>query len=1612
MRRNLGGCVLVLCALFVPVSEASTRDLTLDERIEAQRAIERVYFAHRAWPADNPSAKPAFEMAFSDRALAARVDDYVGKSVALQTTWSHPIAASDLQAELNRMARDTRDPGLLRELFDALGNDPFVIAETLARQNLAGTRLRDAFAREAGPSVSFEAWWMERKATARTELRAAGASFVLPEIGTGAAIAPTTPASRFGQTSVWTGNAMIVWGSESFANTGALYDPALDSWSPTSTGAGVPTGRGRHSAVWTGSEMIVWGGLTAGGETNTGARYVPATDTWTATSTGANCPSARQRHTAVWTGSQMIVFGGSAGSTFTNTGGLYDLLTDSWTTTSTGANVPSIRDQHTAVWTGTQMIVWGGSDAAARLSTGSRYTPATDSWTALPTTAAPTARNRHTAVWTGTQMIVWGGFAPPYLSSGSRYNPTINAWSATSPTNAPSIRGGHTAVWTGSEMVVFGGQNATVALDNGGRYNPTSNTWTAIAPVAGSPTARYGHTALFVDGEMLVWGGTSGSSTVDTGGRYKVFTSAWSDTATAAPGIRFHPRASARPIGGSAVFGVMARGDSPLTYRWRKGGVDMSDGPGVSGTTTDTLRFTAVQPSDAALYSVAVTNGSGTAISNDASLSVNGPQGGDIDVGFRKLPGFDSYTTNVVALSDGKVIVTGAFTSVYGAARGRIARLNADGSNDETFMHGLTGADSGISDVLVQPDGRILIAGNFISVHGVARRGIARLNPDGTLDTTFLNGLSGAGGNVNTMALSADGKIIAAGNFQSFNGSSDRNSIVRLNPDGSLDNTWLHGVGTGIPYSYVLATVIQPDGKILVGGRFDTCNGEPKGFMTRLNPDGSNDSKFLNGMAGADWEVSEMALLPTGKIMIGGTFGTVNGITTPGNARLNADGSVDAAQPASAIWPSDFVSQPDGKLIVVGSFSSIGGVPRNGIARFNADGSLDTSFQDGMSGISGASAFAVSLARNGQIAIAGSFETVNGAERNYVAKLNADGSLDTSFAHPSPVTKGTARQTLQLPDGRILMSGTFSMLDGVAVRGIARLLQDGSVDPTFHAALDDGSVSTFLRQPDGRLVIGGSFTSIGGATRNRIARLNADGSLDVTFQNGMTGLDLPPSALALQPDGRIVVAGSFTTVNGISRSDMARINADGSLDPSFQVAVEPPSDGYGPAIQALALQPDGKVIIAGEELNKVNGIARARAARLNSDGTLDATFVDPKIYAFGVFALALQPDGRIVIGGEFESVNGAPRNRVARINADGTLDTTFLNGLSGVTSASGFSFDPSVTSLALMGDGRVLVSGKFTHVNGTARGNLARLNPDGSVDTTFQNGMTGFDSRFAQASQITEQSDGRVLLSGWFGAVNLENTGPIARLYGAAPVAPAITTQPGSQVSHEGSCAVFQVAASGSPVDYRWRKGGVDLVESATIGGTKSATLTLTGVAAANAGSYDVVISNVLGTETSVPVTLTVNAVPACQIATCDAQLGSVLSAAPDGSACTDGNVCTTGDACGGGACVPGVPVPPPGEIAAVRVDGHSPSTLSWNDPGGAAFDVASSTLADLRTAGTTGATCLANDVATAGYSDTRPNPTAGNGYYYLVRAQSACGNGTYGTNSTGVPRAPAAACP
>src|SRR6266496_178481 len=504
-----------LLAFFHPDASAkvSQRVLTFAERVAFQRAIEEVYWRHRIWPKERPDPKPSLDAMMPQSQVEKKVTDYLRNSRALVDYWQRTITAEQLQAEMDRMAHHTKQPEVLHELFEALGNDPCVVAECLARPILS-ERLTADFSAQTERVKSDRLNGLANVPIATT---AANGAYTLPQIS-------------------------------------EAYSPCVDdTWSSTSI-TNAPDGRMVPTAVWTGSEMIVWGGTTNRNDgLDTGGRYNPSTDSWAPTSI-TNAPDGRFVHTAVWTGSEMIVWGGN-GATHVNTGGRYNPTTDTWIATST-TNAPIGRELHTAVWTGKEMIVWGGVNNITNLNTGGRYIANTDSWTATSTTNAPTARFDHTAVWTGGKMIVWGGFNGGSLNTGGQYDPSTDSWTATSTSGAPSARYDHTAIWSGSKMIVWGGDNPSV-LNTGGRYDPGTNSWTATSS-SGAPAARYWHTAVWTGTEMIVWGGTDDMSAFNTGGRYcaqsgptptptPTATPTPSETPTPTPTPAAPPRVTPRP---------------------------------------------------------------------------------------------------------------------------------------------------------------------------------------------------------------------------------------------------------------------------------------------------------------------------------------------------------------------------------------------------------------------------------------------------------------------------------------------------------------------------------------------------------------------------------------------------------------------------------------------------------------------------------------------------------------------------------------------------------------------------------------------------------------------------------------------------------------------------------------------------------------------------------------------------------------------------------------------------------------------------------------------------------------------------------------------------------
>ncbi|MGW8185241.1 MAG: delta-60 repeat domain-containing protein [Candidatus Moraniibacteriota bacterium] len=316
-------------------------------------------------------------------------------------------------------------------------------------------------------------------------------------------------------------------------------------------------------------------------------------------------------------------------------------------------------------------------------------------------------------------------------------------------------------------------------------------------------------------------------------------------------------------------------------------------------------------------------------------------------------------------------------------------------------------------------------------------------------------------------------------------------------------------------------------------------------------------------------------------------------------------------------------------------------------------------------------------------------------------------------------------------DGKIIVGGSFTSFSGVATNRIARLSTNGLVDTSFNIGEGaNGPIQVISVQPDDKILIGGHFTAYNGVARNCIARLNADGTLDTGFDPG-TGAYPSVYSINIQSDGKILIGGDFIDYNDVARSHIARLNADGTLDTSFN-----PGAGATGMVQEILIQPDGKIIIVGF-FSTYDGMSRNRIARINTDGTIDTSF-DPGTGADGfVYAASLQSDGKIVIGGAFNTYNEFSIEHIARINTNGTLDTSFDPGAGA---------DNSIWSSAIQADGKIIILGSFTGYNNVSRNRIARINTDGSLDTSFSPAY-GADN---YVESMIFQSDGKMVIGGWF----------------------------------------------------------------------------------------------------------------------------------------------------------------------------------------------------------------------------------------------------------------------
>ena len=369
----------------------------------------------------------------------------------------------------------------------------------------------------------------------------------------------------------------------------------------------------------------------------------------------------------------------------------------------------------------------------------------------------------------------------------------------------------------------------------------------------------------------------------------------------------------------------------------------------------------------------------------------------------------------------------------------------------------------------------------------------------------------------------------------------------------------------------------------------------------------------------------------------------------------------------------------------------------------------DTGFYSNLgTGFAGGTVRFVNIQSDGKILVGGGFTSLDGNTRNRLVRLNSDGTEDTAFyTNLGSGFNGAVENIKIQSDGNILVAGHFTSLNGTARNRLVRLNSSGTIDSSFYTNLGTGFnnvIYTTEIQSDGKILVGGIFTALGGATRNRLVRLNSTGTEDTAFYTNLgTGFNGAVYTVEIQSDGKILVGGVFTILDGNTNNRLVRLNSTGTIDSSLYLG-----SGFNNSVYNIEVQSDGK-ILAGGIFTTFNGNTRNRLLRLSSIGTDDTAFYTNLGTGFNssVQAIDIQSDGKILVGGSFSTLNNVTRVILVRLNSSGTDDTAFYTNL-------GTFQGGSIIDIKTQTNGKILVGGGFTSLNANTRNRLVRLNSNGT----------------------------------------------------------------------------------------------------------------------------------------------------------------------------------------------------------------------------------------------------------------------------------------------------------
>jgi uncharacterized delta-60 repeat protein len=689
------------------------------------------------------------------------------------------------------------------------------------------------------------------------------------------------------------------------------------------------------------------------------------------------------------------------------------------------------------------------------------------------------------------------------------------------------------------------------------------------------------------------------------------------------------------------------------------------------------------------------------------------------------------FTSRAIALnapasdvvdSGGRFFVFGEFTANASTLVGGLLVLNSSYNIDTTVNTG-TGFDGAVSRAIADPagTGKIYVIGSFLNYNGASAPKMARLNADGTLDTTWAVGTGVGAGTPSVLEAVGDGSgdVYVAGNFTTYNGTLGVGNVLRLRADGTRSPAFASGIGfTG----EVVALAVETDssGDFYAIGDFTAYQGVGRNRIVRIRANGNIDGSFAvgSGLDSAAFAIVR-ATDGTGDVFVAKGGATYKGASAPDVIRLAPNGNLDATfNPTSVAGVRTLLLSPAGDKIYAGGNLSFG---QNAVTKLLLPtGATDPTFSIGAGIIGSMYGRPVTRLRSaadgsGDIFIAGDFRVFNSRPARGLVRIDSNGSLVAAMGGASRFSESVnALFSAADGSGRFYAAGSFESYDTTSVGRIARFTADRSLDTTFavgngfNSFVNDAALST----SGDRIYAVGEFSSYQGVPAIHIARLFTDGSLDTSFVTG-TGFDYAPTRVIPIPGtNSIYVFGGFGTYQGVPTPGIVRLLSDGSIDPSFV------STGFGALSVGLVGNNSLWVQFSAPQVYNGTPVTEFAIRKINYDGSLDLSFSVPISFGFASAFLRDPNDSqKVMVAGDFTSIAGQSVNRIARLNQDGSFDSTF-------TVASGF--DSIVRRLVASEERGIYAMGDFTTYQGQSSRFLVKIRPDGGVDTSFNLG-TGFD---------------------------------------------------------------------------------------------------------------------------------------------------------------------------------------------------------------------------------------------------------------------------------------------